>query len=129
MGMIHGIHNSKNMPGGVYTFTWTNGNKFDFSIGFPSFMDNCTNCHDSTARLAAVKDAPVTYALCMSCHQNWDAFPKTQVGGSAAFLHRPITNVSGPECNTCHNAGAMGDGRRLPQRAQDRAGRPHLGRR
>jgi OmcA/MtrC family decaheme c-type cytochrome len=101
MGMIHGIHNSKNMPGGVYTFTWTNGNKFDFSIGFPSFMDNCSNCHDSTARLDAVKDAPVTYALCMSCHLNWDGFPTTVVGGSAAF-HRSYTATSGTVCSTCH---------------------------
>ena len=27
---------------------------FPFSVGFPSFMDNCSNCHDSTARLDAV---------------------------------------------------------------------------
>jgi OmcA/MtrC family decaheme c-type cytochrome len=107
MGIVHGIHNSKNMPDGTYTWVWTNQtSKSDFSLGFPSYMMNCEVCHDGTTRLAAVKDAPVSFALCMSCHDSWDAFPKTQVGGSAAFLHRSITANSGPACSTCHTGAA-----------------------
>jgi hypothetical protein len=104
MGLIHGIHNSEAMPDGQYTFTWTNGNTFNFSIGFPSFMNNCSVCHDSTARLAAVKDTPVTYATCMSCHDSWDGFPNTVTGGILATIHRGYTNLSPPTaCAGCHN--------------------------
>ncbi|HQR30140.1 MAG TPA: hypothetical protein PLL32_07000, partial [Anaeromyxobacteraceae bacterium] len=114
LGLVHGIHNSKNMPGGSYTFTWTNGNKFTFSVGFPSYMLNCENCHFGNdgagqSRLAKTMDAAlVSYELCMSCHGDWDGFPKTQEGGSAAFIHRPITATSDVDCLSCHT-GSMRD--------------------
>jgi OmcA/MtrC family decaheme c-type cytochrome len=107
MGMIHGIHNSHNMASGVYTFTWTNGNDFDFSIGFPSYMQNCANCHDTQARLDAVKDAPVAYALCISCHGDWDGFTDTKVGGQWDF-HRDYNNLTPTStCETCHVPGGV----------------------
>jgi OmcA/MtrC family decaheme c-type cytochrome len=121
MGIVHGIHNSEAMAAGMnvdidpspastvknanaagtYTFTWaSNGNKFNFSIGFPSYMLNCENCHDSPARLAAVKAAPVTWSTCMSCHNDWNGFPDTQVGGADAF-HRSFNVATG--CSSCHD--------------------------
>ncbi|MBI5495284.1 MAG: cytochrome c3 family protein [Deltaproteobacteria bacterium] len=102
MGLIHGIHNSHGMPDGQYTFTWTNGNQFNFSVGFPGYMNNCAACHDTQARLDAVKDTPVSYAVCISCHDSWDAFPRTRVGG-AYDLHRAFTNLTGTDCSGCHN--------------------------
>jgi OmcA/MtrC family decaheme c-type cytochrome len=105
MGIVHGIHNSAHMADGTYTFTWaSNGNQFDFSKGFPSYMLNCSVCHDGAARLDAVKDAPVSFVLCMSCHDGWDGFTKTKAGASGDF-HRTITAVSEMETPTCNNAG------------------------
>ncbi|HET8725761.1 MAG TPA: hypothetical protein VFM53_16310, partial [Anaeromyxobacteraceae bacterium] len=115
MGIAHGIHNSKNMPGEWYTFTWaSNGNQFKYSVGFPSYMTNCENCHFGTddagqSRLAKTLAASlVSYELCMSCHLNWDGFTKTQEGGSAAFIHRSMTATSYTACGTCH-AGEAAD--------------------
>lgn len=97
MGIVHGIHNSAAMPDGKYTFTWTNGNRFDFSKGFPGNMHNCATCHDSPARLAAVKDAPVSYGLCISCHDSFASFP------DAPTSHLAFTATSGESCTaSCH---------------------------
>ncbi|HEY6891574.1 MAG TPA: cytochrome c3 family protein, partial [Solirubrobacter sp.] len=102
MGIAHGIHNSKNMPDGQYTFTWaSNGNKFNFSIGFPGFMNNCVTCHDTAQGRAAVASAPVSYGLCISCHDGWDGFPATVAGGTFAF-HRDYDGTT--DCSLCHNA-------------------------
>ncbi len=104
MGIVHGVHASAMMPDGQYTFTWTNGNQFNFSVGFPGYMNNCATCHDSAARLAAVKDAPVSYGLCMSCHDSWDGFPATVVGGPQAG-HRGFTaSTPAAVCAGCHTA-------------------------
>ncbi|HSM92540.1 MAG TPA: hypothetical protein VLT47_06585 [Anaeromyxobacteraceae bacterium] len=96
MGYVHGIHNSHNMPGatkldgstlagGTYyrNFNGTTGVSAtsQFSIGFPSYMNNCSVCH-TAASLSTVAAVPVTWARCMSCH----AGPPTIVtpGGTTA---------------------------------------------
>ncbi|MCM2333797.1 MAG: hypothetical protein NDI82_07600 [Anaeromyxobacteraceae bacterium] len=98
MGIVHGVHASAMMPDGRYTFTWTNGNQFDFSVGFPGYMNNCATCHDSASRLAAVKDAPFSYELCISCHDGFAAFPNAPAG------HLAFTPIPGPaqDCSLCH---------------------------
>jgi OmcA/MtrC family decaheme c-type cytochrome len=95
MGIAHGIHNSANMPDKQYTFTWTNGNKFNFSVGFPGYMNNCSTCHDSSARLAAVAAAPVSYELCISCHDDFSAFVNAPVD------HAGFSTVQ--VCTPCHS--------------------------
>lgn len=98
MGIVHGVHNSANMPDGQYTFTWTNGNKFNFSVGFPTYMTNCSVCHDSSARLAAVVNAPVSYGLCISCHDDLSQFSfPTQ-------SHEFFTSQTA--CDDCHYTGS-----------------------
>jgi OmcA/MtrC family decaheme c-type cytochrome len=104
MGIVHGVHNSKNMPDQTYTFTWTNGNQFNFSLGFPGYMNNCSTCHATPAQLAAATSAPVSYALCISCHDGWDGFTKTVVGGSQAG-HRTFGATT--SCVACHVAGGL----------------------
>lgn len=102
MGLIHGIHNSANMPDAEYAWTWTNdtsGNKFSFS--FPGYMNNCATCHDSTPALAAVKDAPFSYGLCVSCHDGFEGFTFSKAGSPATTknTHRAFTAVSGCGCH------------------------------
>lgn len=67
---IHGIHNSHNMPAGEYYRDSSN----IWSIGYPSDMRNCEVCHNTADQLAAAVEAPVSYYLCMTCHQEWDGF-------------------------------------------------------
>ena len=79
MGMIHGIHNSENMPTGEYFYYWSGNPIGPFTIGFPSYMNNCSNCHDTAQGAVAAATAPVSWQNCMSCHQNWDGFTGTVV--------------------------------------------------
>jgi len=75
---VHGIHNSHNMPpDGTYFRTTDDilpSIEDQYSIGYPSDMRNCKVCHETPAQLATVATAPVSYYLCMSCHNNWDGF-------------------------------------------------------
>ena len=79
---VHGIHNSHNMPGGTY-FRSTPPPVIDpddlttedqYSVGYPSDMKNCNVCHATDAQQATIAAAPVSYYLCMTCHQSWDGF-------------------------------------------------------
>lgn len=70
-----------------------------FSIGFPGYMINCSTCHTG-ASLDAVNAAPVSWSTCTSCHDSWDGFPRTVVGGAQA-MHRSFTSAT--DCSACHN--------------------------
>jgi OmcA/MtrC family decaheme c-type cytochrome len=76
MGYVHGIHNSEKMPGAVDTsgvavpggtYYRNGGATSTFSVGFPSSMNDCANCH-TPASLPTIAATPVTWANCMSCH-------------------------------------------------------------
>ncbi len=67
---IHGIHNSHSMPAGEYY----RSSSTQWSIGYPSDMRNCSACHVTEDQLAAAVEAPVSFYLCMTCHQTWDGF-------------------------------------------------------
>lgn len=98
--LIHGIHKSGDMPvkdpaTGLGQYTASNGDKF--SIKFPSYMQNCSICHTSGAPLTAANSKPVTYDLCMTCHQNWNGYGT----GSALSFHTGMTTAT--NCATCHD--------------------------
>jgi len=76
---IHGIHNSHNRPDGVYYRTMADDATAEtpddrYSVGYPSDMRSCDVCHTTDDQLDAAASAPVSYYLCMSCHENWDGF-------------------------------------------------------
>jgi len=112
--MIHGIHKSGTMPTGKYQVvrpdgtTGTTAEWGPFEIHYPSYMQNCSVCHQSGAPLTAANNKPVTYDFCMTCHQNWDGYGD----GSAISFHKSMTAAT--NCATCHdgatapaNVGAM----------------------
>jgi OmcA/MtrC family decaheme c-type cytochrome len=108
MGMIHGIHNSENMPTGRYFYYW-GGAKAPaegFSIGFPTYMNNCSNCHDTAQGAAAAAAAPVNWANCMSCHQSWDGFPRTTSSTAPLGFHRNFTVATTCSSLNCHDTPA-----------------------
>ncbi len=103
---VHGVHNSHNMPLGEAYF-----HNEPWSVGYPSDMRNCVTCHSTDAQRDAAVTAPVSFYLCMSCHQNWDGFVHghddpggTYAAGDPIFSptdwHRD-TNLT-TDCNTCH---------------------------
>lgn len=106
VGFVHGIHNSHNMPDGVYSVLADGVSEADFAIGFPGYMTNCATCHDTAATLTAAATAPVKYSTCMSCHDSWDGFPNTVAGGSRED-HRSFTAAT--NCATCHAGTATAD--------------------
>ncbi|MDD2734420.1 MAG: hypothetical protein PHF56_10805 [Desulfuromonadaceae bacterium] len=99
VAMVHGIHNSANMPLGKFSLpnlavpprTW------EYSIAFPSYLDNCSICHQTGAPLTAANSKPVSYDFCMTCHQNWDGF-----GANLPAAHKSYTTAT--NCNACHSA-------------------------
>jgi OmcA/MtrC family decaheme c-type cytochrome len=101
---VHGVHNSHNMPGGMYvrSISSTTGlPSSTFSVGYPSDMGNCSVCHTGD-RLETVVSYPVSYSLCMSCHVNWDGF--VDHDGNAIFaadnFHRGAAVDT--DCMACH---------------------------
>jgi OmcA/MtrC family decaheme c-type cytochrome len=100
MSLVHGVHNSKNMPGGGYQPYWSPGFLATISVGFPGYLNNCSTCHDSAARLAQVTGAPMSWDLCTSCHG-------TAKFGTAPASHSAFNKATA--CTTCHGAGATVD--------------------
>ncbi|TLM65283.1 MAG: hypothetical protein FDZ69_10570 [Deltaproteobacteria bacterium] len=92
----HSIHNSHNMASGHFELDAEN----TFSVTFPTYMNNCANCHRDPAALATVNAEPVSYNFCMTCHGDWDGWTNTVVGGTLSF-HRTYTAAT--NCAGCHN--------------------------
>jgi OmcA/MtrC family decaheme c-type cytochrome len=91
-GIIHGVHNSHNMPSGHYEYDATH----IFSVTYPTYMNNCSVCHDDSAKLAAANGMTVSGANCFSCHESMEAFP------DAPSFHAPYDETT--DCaSACHN--------------------------
>ncbi len=43
MTMVHGIHNSEQMPAGEYESRCAIGT---YAVSYPTYMTNCSVCHD-----------------------------------------------------------------------------------
>ncbi len=103
---VHGIHNSHNMPPDrTYYRRTTPGPENWYSVGYPSSMLTCVSCHRTEAQLNQATSAPLSYYLCMSCHNNWDGFvvthsdpPKLVFGPTD--IHRTLD--INDNCMTCH---------------------------
>ena len=93
VGLIHGIHNSHQMPTGSYDFNATT----EFKVTYPTYMSNCSVCHDSTTTLAAANAMPVTGPGCFSCHESMDSWDFTESGATFHEAYDETTN-----CLECH---------------------------
>jgi OmcA/MtrC family decaheme c-type cytochrome len=106
VGMIHGIHNSHNMPDGEYVFrkdnpATTTDEKIAFEVTYPTYMTNCSVCHDSTTTLAAANTMTVTGENCLSCHGSMESWDFEEAGLS---FHDAYTEAT--DCTVCHNSSA-----------------------
>ncbi|MCM2311814.1 MAG: cytochrome c3 family protein, partial [Steroidobacteraceae bacterium] len=93
VGMIHGIHNSHQMPSGSYEFAPGN----EFEVSYPTYMTNCSVCHDDSTKLAAANAMPVTGKNCFSCHESMESWDFTASGTTFHEAYTEATN-----CTTCH---------------------------
>lgn len=99
--MIHGIHNSHLMPTGEFQLFSNHVPPQlveTYSIGFPSYMQNCSLCHTTPEALAVTNAEPVTFDFCMTCHQNFNGFGTADFGG---VNHANFTAAT--DCSVCHN--------------------------
>jgi OmcA/MtrC family decaheme c-type cytochrome len=104
MGYVHGIHNSHNMPDHVYSRNGSTSASSQFSIGFPSYMQNCSTCHDTQENLDLVLSKPVSYQTCISCHDGWDGFSFSSVT-AAPYKDTHATFTAATNCASCHDGG------------------------
>jgi OmcA/MtrC family decaheme c-type cytochrome len=95
--VVHGVHNSHNMPSGEYVFNPTN----IFSVTYPTYMTNCSVCHDDPASLTAANAMPVTTANCFSCHESMESWAEAFAAKDLTF-HDAFTETT--NCLQCHNS-------------------------
>lgn len=100
--LVHGIHASaNNYPSGTYTAVHKDATTHNtFSIAFPSYMNNCTNCHEAGVSLDAAIVEPVSYDFCMTCHEDWTGFDFVDADGVAIQNHSSFTPAT--NCAACH---------------------------
>jgi OmcA/MtrC family decaheme c-type cytochrome len=108
VGMIHGIHNSHQMPDGEYVFRKDNpattaDETIAFEVTYPTYMTNCSVCHDSTTTLAAANTMTVTGENCLSCHGSMESWDFEEAGLS---FHEDYTETT--DCTVCHKPAASG---------------------
>jgi OmcA/MtrC family decaheme c-type cytochrome len=101
--MVHGIHNSHDMPGGSFLLKERDGTALsEFEVTYPTYMLNCSVCHKSAGALAAVNAMPVTGEGCLSCHGSFESESWDFTG---ATFH---TSFNGSEnCAGCHFTGGI----------------------
>ena len=101
VGLVHGIHNSHNMPEGSYEFN----EDTEFEVTYPTYMTNCSVCHDSAPALATVNAMAVSGPNCLSCHgsmESWD------FSVSGTTFHEAYTGAE--DCQSCHKPDGTGVG-------------------
>jgi OmcA/MtrC family decaheme c-type cytochrome len=114
--MIHGIHNSAKMPTGAFPLLdklsqpfLDDGEPVIFSIGFPSYMNNCSICHSTQAALDVTNAEPVSFDFCMTCHQNFNGF-----GDALDAINTLINHAAFTAATTCSSAGCHAVGGSAP---------------
>ncbi|MBE0575262.1 MAG: cytochrome c3 family protein, partial [Desulfuromonadales bacterium] len=90
---VHGIHNAHNMPGGEYVRRATS----IYHTTYPTYMTNCSVCHDSDAALAVANAMPVSGTNCFSCHGDMTSWDFAAAGVPFHSAYDATT-----DCQACH---------------------------
>jgi OmcA/MtrC family decaheme c-type cytochrome len=101
--LVHGIHNSELMPGGKWNFSPTQS----FAVSYPTYMINCSVCHDTPSALSAANAMPVTGAGCFSCHGSMESWEE-EFASSGTTFHESMNETT--DCQVCHKAGGVAAG-------------------
>ena len=114
--VTHGVHNSSNHPDGEWVYAEDDPTTPDrdeseiFHVTYPTYMNNCSVCHETDAQLAAANSMALTDANCFTCHYSTEGIPFEE-GSSAETFHASI--VDG--CQNCHAGQITG----IPQSVTD----------
>ncbi len=92
--VVHGIHNSHNMPSGHYEYA----DDEIFSVTYPTYMTNCSVCHDTQETLTAANSMTVSGANCFSCHESMESW---DFQAANLTFHESMTEAT--DCTVCHN--------------------------
>ncbi|KPK62276.1 MAG: hypothetical protein AMS21_07850 [Gemmatimonas sp. SG8_38_2] len=104
--VTHGVHNSSNHPDGEWVYDPTDPESDVFHVTYPTYMNNCSVCHETTDQLAAANSMALTDANCFTCHFTTAGIPFTP-GSTAEATHAAIPDG----CQNCHAGQISG----LPQ--------------
>ena len=120
---VHGIHNAHSMgskflsggvtkPAGVYARNDSTNEASWYHTTYPSYMENCSVCHNTPEKLAIVNNAPVRGCFCLSCHDSM-ASPAWEPGFKTLTFHltggpggQPYNELT--DCQQCHNDSPSG---------------------
>ncbi len=98
--VAHGYHNGiweEEVPRG-------SGNFEPIEITYPTYMNNCSVCHEAPDLLAAANSMSIDAASCFSCHGSIATIPFGTTG--LETLHSGVTEAT--DCMTgCHMAGGL----------------------
>jgi len=97
VSLAHGIHNSANYAGGYEL------DGHELHVTYPTYMTNCSVCHDSPTALDAANSMPVSGEGCLSCHGAMESWEEgfTESGTTFHLAYTEATNCAG-----CHRTGA-----------------------
>ncbi len=97
--VVHGIHNSHNFPDGKFVTDRDN----TYEVTYPTYMTNCSVCHNTTEGLPVANTMPVTGPNCFSCHGDVTSWDFVAAGVPFHTAYDEATN-----CQGCHNDTADG---------------------
>ena len=80
---------------------WEEGGEF-VDVTYPTYMNNCSVCHETEEQLAAVNALPIIAPACFSCHGSIAGIP---FDDAFAGLHANMTEET--DCQGCHQAGGI----------------------
>ena len=100
--VAHGIHNSHAMGGFKVRPAVATAKLYD--VTYPTYMANCSVCHETEAALDVVNAMPVTGEGCFTCHGGMDS-PDWDFTGVTFHLGYDEDTTCG---GACHQAGGGG---------------------
>jgi OmcA/MtrC family decaheme c-type cytochrome len=103
--VVHGIHNSHEMPGGQFVTDRDNV----YNVTYPTYMTNCSVCHSpdtivpavGVSALEAANAMPVTAEGCFTCHGSMASWDFTGASYDHAFVDETT------DCQICHVEGGV----------------------
>ena len=87
---------------------WPDRNGDPIHITYPTYMLNCSVCHNEAPQLAAVNAMPVSGAGCFTCHGSFDGFDLVgppELGSPDLTFHLTIADPETADCTVCHDGG------------------------
>jgi OmcA/MtrC family decaheme c-type cytochrome len=101
-----GCHGSDTVPAlGIVAHEYHSGLLTTEEVTYPTYMNNCSVCHETVDQLAAVNAMPINAEGCFSCHGSIAGIP---FDAAFAGLHANMNETT--DCQGCHQVGGIASG-------------------